>query len=176
MAILTPTNLDYLIDSLRLHLGDIDPTKYRYMDEWLRTSLVLSVKTLQKWWEQKYLVDELGNVYRNTLYSLFSYPEPPLIQNEDERPIILMASIIIKQGSLENSSWSVGTWRDAEIYYSNTELGKLKLDSLKADWEDLQSILKAPQKKLLGALKSTLPGFKLNPWETSWSEIERNRK
>lgn len=161
-----PVNYDYLIDFLRLHLGDLDATSYRYIDSWLRTALVLSVRTLMKWWNFKYLLDTDNNVYRNPNDTTFIFPNPPIIEPEDERPIVLMASIIIKQGSLENSAWSAGTWRDAEIYYSNTEGSKAREASIQRDWDDLSSILKAPQKRLIKAFKNSLPGYKGNMWET----------
>lgn len=165
------TNLDYLIDNLRIQLGDLDSTAYRYIDAWLRTALVLSIKTLQRWWNYKYLLDTTNNVYRNTEDPNFLFPEPPIIEAGDERPVVLMASIIVKQGSLENSAWSTATWRDAEIYYSNLEGSKAREESIKRDWNELTSILKAPQKRLIKALKSSLPGYKGNQWETPEDDI-----
>lgn len=172
MAITTPTNLDYLIDSLRLQLGDIDPLAYRYLDEWLRTSLVVGMKALQKWWNYKYLVDVDSNVYRNPNDPTFLFPEPPIVENADERPIVLMASIITKGGSLENNAWSVGSWRDAEIYYSNTEGSRAKESSLQKDIDELKSLLTPPNKKLARPLKGHLPGYKNdNQWETGNNEV-----
>ena len=158
------TNLDYLIDSLRLHLGDIDSTAYRYTDEWLRTSLVMSIKTLQRWWDYKYLVDTNYDVYRNQHWA-YLFPEPPIIEHGDEEPVILMASLVIKEGSLENNSWNVGSWKDAEIAYSNIEGNKAKLESLQNDWDALTSILKPPTKRLARTIKGSLPGYKGNLYE-----------
>ena len=59
-----------------------------------------------KWWNFKYLINDSNEVYRNPNIS-FLFPEPPVIENSDERIIILMASIIIKGGSLEENSWNV---------------------------------------------------------------------
>ncbi len=164
MAITTPTNLDYLIDFLRLHLGDTDSASYRYLDEWLRTALVISVKELQRWWNYRYLLDSNYNVYRNPNH-VFIFAEPPIIQDADEKPIILMASIIIKKGSLENNSWEVGSWRDAEISYSNIEGNRAKLESLRNDWEQLTAILKPPTKRLAQTKKGSLPGYLNNLYE-----------
>lgn len=158
------TNIDYLIDPLRLHLGDIDSSAYRYTDEWLRTSLIMSIKTLQRWWDYKYLVDTDYDVYRNQHWT-YLFPEPPIIQHGDEEPIILMASMIIKEGSLENNSWNVGSWRDAEIAYSNIEGNKAKLESLQKDWDALTSLLKPPTKRLARTKKGSLPGYKDNLYE-----------
>ena len=82
MSITDPTNIDYLLDDLRLHLGDIS-TPYRYLDEWLRTALVASVKSLSKRWNYKYLVDTDNDIERNTQYVYFQYNEPPLIEAGD---------------------------------------------------------------------------------------------
>ena len=158
------TNLDYLIDGLRLHLGDIDSSAYRYTDEWLRTSLVMSIKTLQRWWDYKYLVDTDYNVYRNQHWN-YLFPEPPIIEHGDEEPVILMASLVIKEGSLENNSWNVGSWKDAEIAYSNIEGNRAKLESVQNDWNALTNILKPPTKRLARTIKGSLPGYKGNRYE-----------
>jgi len=163
MAITDPTNIDYLIEELRLHLGDyIEP--YRYLDEWLRTALVASVKTLSRRWQYKYIVDTDYNISRNNTYT-FTFAEPPIIEKGDERPIILQASILIKGGALENSAWNVGTWRDAEIYVSNTEGGKMRNASLLRDMDELDDLLKPPSKRLGKAIKGSLPGFKDNAYD-----------
>ena len=164
MPIDETTNIDYLIDPLRLHLGDINSGSYRYTDEWLRTSLIMAIKALQRWWDYKYLVDTNYDVYRNQQWD-YLFPEPPVIQHGDEEPIILMASITIKEGSLENNSWNVGSWRDAEIAYSNIEGNKAKTASLQKDKEVLEVILKPPTKRLARTKKGSLPGYKGNLFE-----------
>lgn len=165
MPIETSTNLDYLITIFRLHLGDIDAANYRYLDSWLRTALVAAVKDLQSWWNHKYLINSNYNVYRNTRVE-FLFPEPPIIQNSDELPIVLMASIIVKGGSLESSSWNLGSWKDHEISYSNIEGGKTKRESLMRDWETLSQLVKPPKERLAWTIKGSLPGFHENPFET----------
>ena len=164
MAIDEPTNLDYLIMDLRLHLGDIDNSAYRYTDEWLRTALVMSVKALMRWWNYKYLLNTDYDVYRNVNH-VYLFTEPPIIEYGDEYPIILMSSIIIKEGSLESNSWGVGSWRDAEIAYSNIEGNRAKTQSLLKDWEALEAILKPPQKRLAQSKKGSLPGYIGNRYE-----------
>jgi hypothetical protein len=160
------TNLDYLIDSLRLHLGDTNSGSYRYTDEWLRTALIMSVKALQRWWDYKYLVDTNYDVYRNQHWT-YLFPEPPIIEHGDEYPVILMAAIITKEGSLENNSWNVGSWKDAEIAFSNIEGNKAKMESLKNDWDALTDIIKPPTKRLARTTKGSLPGYKRNQYERS---------
>ena len=160
----TTVNLSYLIPRLRLHIGDIDADNYRHLDEWLRLSLVVSVETLQKWWNYKYLIDENNDVYRNPNIR-FLHSQPPVIERGDIKPIILMASIVIKQGDLENLSWNVGSWRDAEISYSNIEASRRQNELIKQDWEELTSILKPPQKRLAESQKGHLAGYLSNPFE-----------
>jgi len=140
------TTLNYLIPRLRLKMGDLDPASYKYLDEWLHLSLVASIDALQRWWNDKYLIDESSNkVYRNPSV-VFSFAEPPTIERRDIQPIILMACIILKSGSLENFSWNVNTWKDSEIYFSNTEGNRGKQESLKKDWDELNSLLTSPIK------------------------------
>ena len=164
MAIETATNLDYLIPELRLHLGDVDEATYRYTDAWLRTSLVMSVKALMRWWNYKYLVDTDYNASRNP-HNTYLFPQPPVVEYGDEYSIILMASIIIKEGSLEESAWNTGSWKDAEIAYSNIEGNRAKTTSLKQDWATLESILKPPQKRLAQSKKMSHPGYMGNHYE-----------
>lgn len=167
MSISVETNLDYLIDALRLHLGDTTVDSYRYTDEWLRTSLVGAVKALMRWWNAKYLINNTTyDAERNTSKWTYSYTDPPLIQHDDEYPIILMASIVIKSGSLENVSWSLGRWKDSEISYSNIASGNTKDVSIIRDWKFLELILSPPIKKLKGSLKGSLPGYQGNVHET----------
>ncbi len=140
------TDLNYLIPRLRLKLGDLNPSAYKYLDEWLHAALIASVDALQRWWADKYQIDENDRV-------------SPDIERRDIQPIILMASIIIKSGSLENFSWNVGSWRDAEISFSNIEGGRGKQESLNRDWEELNMLLTPPNKKLAGSKKGHLPGY-----------------
>lgn len=166
MAVTQTTNLDYLLDFLRLQIGDIDSTAYRYLDEWLRTALVMAIKTSGRWLNNKYLLDTDYNVYRNSDGTLFEFDSPPIIEDRDERVIILLASIITKQGSLESNAWSVGSWKDAEISYSNIESGKELVSSIERDWNELKDIVKIPTKRLAKIIKGSLPGFKENLYET----------
>lgn len=152
------TNLDYLLDDLRLHMYDIDSSSYRYEDSWLLTSLVAAVKALMSWWNNKYVIDTSNNVARNSTWDDddYEFDSPPIVQINDERPIILMAAIIIKGGTLENNAWDYGSWRDDEIYFSNTEGGKQKNISLKRDVEELLTYVTPPTKKLAQTFKRNL--------------------
>lgn len=154
------TDLDYLLPELRLKLWDVDPLNYRYLDSWLRVALVLALKALQRWWRIRYTIEDTIPTYVVSRYanSTFTVDAPPVIMQQDEEPILLMASILVKSGVLQDNSWTVGTWRDAEIYVSNIEGGKLKDSSLKADWDRLLWYLKPPQKRLTAGARDSVPG------------------
>jgi hypothetical protein len=158
------TDLREYIERLRLHLGDTNPDSYRYMDEWLGIALVSAAEALMPRWNYKYLLNTENDVYRNPNHT-FLFPEPPVIQRGDVRPVILMGSIIIKEGSLENQSWNFSSWRDAEIAFSNLEASRSKDRSLERDIEELNSILPERIKRLAQPTKGHLPGFKGNPYE-----------
>lgn len=145
MATTTSTNLDYLIEPLRQELGDTDATSYRYIDDWLQTALITSVKALQRWWRDKYELDDDNNVTID-------------IENRDERPIILMAGILVRSGQLEANSWNVGSWRDAEYAVSNIEGNKAKESGLKLAWQELLMYMLPPSKKLMIPRRDLIPG------------------
>lgn len=149
------SNLSYLIPVLRIKLWDVNPAEYRYTDVWLDAALVTAIKSLQRWWVSKYLVDSTDTVVSRNPASTFIFDEPPVIQSSDERIVILMAAIIVKEGSLENSAWSTSTWRDAEYYVSNVEGGKLRESSLTRDWDELEKLIKPPQKRLSSGARET---------------------
>jgi hypothetical protein len=156
----------YLVPYIRLAIGDINPLAYRYTDTWVDVALEASITSLARWWNARYLLDANKDVYRNTyIPNAFTDLEPPVIQISDERPIILMASIIILEGSLESSAWNIGYWKDNEISVSNIEQGRLRTDTLKRMWDELNSLILPPTKRLAKARKQSLPGFKDNPIE-----------
>lgn len=145
MAVTTATNLDYLITPLRQEIGDTDETSYRYIDDWLQTALITSVKALQRWWRDKYILDGSNNVTTGIL-------------DRDERPIILMAGILVRSGQLEANSWSVGSWRDAEYAVSNIEGNKAKQTGLQLAWQELLMYMLPPSKKLAIPRRDLIPG------------------
>lgn len=160
-------DLDYLMPSLRLTIGDINPAAYRYTDEWLSSALYSSMYTMLPWFKYKYTVDSTTLVVtRNPEnLNLFVFDEPPVIELQDERPIILMAAIIVLEGSLENYSWNLASWRDAEISYTNLDSGRIKSENLKRLWAELNSLILPPTKRLAKTVKGSLPGYINNPWE-----------
>ena len=140
---------------LRMELWDVNSANYRYTDEWLDIALIQSVKSLQRWWLNRYLVDSTNLIISRNPDSTFVQDEPPVIDAADEMPVILMAAFLVKEGSLENSAWSTATWRDAEYYVSNVEGGKLRDAGLKRTWDRLLMYLKPPQKRLNSGARET---------------------
>ncbi len=153
----TVTDLDYLIPSLRWKLGDIT-TPYRYMDEWLRVSLVSALKSLQRWWGIKYLIDDTTYVVTRYSESDFLFDEPPVIQSQDENPIVIMAAILTMEGTIENAAWTTGSWRDAEVAVSNIEGGKMRESSIRRLWDELLMYIQSPTKRLTGIVRTDIPG------------------
>lgn len=158
------SNLGLLIPQLRILLGDTDPATFRYLDVWLHEALIASIKFMGPWWDNKYLLDSNNNVYRNTLV-LFDTVEPPIILPQDEMPIVLAAALITLEGGLENSSWDIVSWRDAEISFSNLESGRLKDKNLERLWNQLTALITPPGKKLAGSVKMHMPGYTQNTLE-----------
>lgn len=167
---MTTTTLDYLIPYVRLRLGDTDEDSYRYMTDWIQTALSAAILSLGDWWNVKYLLNEGGEVYRNT-YVPFSFPEPPVIEYQDNSKIILVATIIILEGSLENSAWDFVSWRDAEISFSNLESSRSRNATLARLWDELKNTMKPPVKRLANSRKSSLPGYLGNEYEVGNMKI-----
>jgi hypothetical protein len=155
---------DYIIPFIRLRIGDTDCSNYRYTANWLETSIDASIQALGRWWNFKYLQLVDGTIYRNPNVT-FLFPEPPILEGADSQIVALMAAYIILEGSLENSAWNFASWRDAEISYSNLEQARTRNETLARLWTELTSIIKIPQKRLIQSKKSSLPGYKYNPYE-----------
>jgi len=149
-------NIEYLIPQLRLTIGDLNEDSYRYLDEWLKTSLIVSVRSLARRWGSKYFISDNGTIERNTDYADFEFEEAfGVVQEKDERIIVVNAAVIVLQGSLENTAWNLGSWRDSEIAYSNLETGRTKKDILDRLTNELDGYLKSPAKRLVGTSKVT---------------------
>lgn len=155
-------DISYLLPELRIQIGDTTPETYRYLDDWLNTSLLVSVKSLGRWWNYKYLVESTTNeIYRNPNVP-FMFAEPPVIEPQDERPIVVLAAYMVLSGSLENSAWDFVSWKDAEISYSNLESSRARTANLTRLWDELTSLLPEPTKKLSFSKKAHMPGYVKN--------------
>lgn len=153
----SPTDLDYLIGDLRLYLGDTDPDTYSYSRETLSDALILAIKALGRRWGRKYKVKPDGTINRNTKRHKYEDSLPPVIQFNDEPPIIVQAAIIIKSAELKDHTWDLQSWRDDEIQYSNLGAGRTARDDLERDKNLLDELLSG---KLYGTSRQALPGFR----------------
>ena len=84
MFIVDPSNIDYLIEDVRFHVGDSDSKKYS--DIIVRTSILNGIKMLQRRWGYRYLVynDDLVTETDDTL-SGYVYVKLPGTYEEPNR-------------------------------------------------------------------------------------------
>jgi hypothetical protein len=157
-------SVEYLIPYLRLRIGDTNSTAYRYLDAWLLQALIVAIRSLERYWSNKYLVDEFGMVSRNSLLD-FPTTEPPVIETDDEYPIVLKAALIVLEGNLENSAWDAVIWHDAEISYNSTDGTRIRNQNLDRLQRELDAYLLAPTRRLAKAQKKSMYGYKNNPYE-----------
>ena len=155
------TTIDYLLTSLRLQLGDTDSTSYRYLDEWLVEALIFGVKLSARYWNNKYLITDEGVVSRNPNTNSFLTDEATYgtIEDRDEPVIVILAAIMVLEGSLENSAWSLTSWKDAEISFTNLDSGRIKDRNLDRLYRKLDDLVTPPRKKLARTKKGSLPGY-----------------
>lgn len=163
--IVANSDLSYLIPKLRLHIGDLDGS--RFIDDWLNVALIAAFDTLQNWWNYKYIPSTVysGNIILEYTVErnpdrVFVYPQDKsVIEPGDERAIILMASIMILSGYLENNAWSLGSWKDYEISVSNIEGSRALREKIKNMYEELSMLYNPPSRKLTSSKRRSLPGY-----------------
>ena len=153
----TATDVDYLIPALRYYIGDYDTL--RYDTDTLRQALIFAVRMLMRRWSNRYTIDADGAITRTTAIT-FDAVSPPAIQYRDEPPIVIQAAIIIKSGSLQDSSWQVASWRDDEIAVSNIQADRSRSSNLDRDEKLLETYFK---QRLHSGSRQSLPGFKYPP-------------
>ena len=156
--------IDYLIPYVRAEIGDLDSTSYRYVDDWILTSLILATKKAQRYWRNKYYITDAGYVTRNDTVVFDTLESDGVIEDRDEPILVLLAAIIILEGGLESSAWNIVSWRDAEISYNNNEGGRIRNDNLNRLKTELNDLIKSPTKRLAWVQGAPLPGF-LNEYE-----------
>jgi hypothetical protein len=162
------TTLDYLLPEVRVLIGDLNSTSYRYLDEWLLLSLAVAVKRYQRYYTPpKYVIDNDGNVSRNVRSTRFTTDESEegTIEKLDEPILALIAAIVTLEGGLENSAWNIVSWKDSEVSFNNNESGRMKDNNLSRLKNDLSELIKSPTKRLAGSTKSSLPGYLNNSYE-----------
>jgi hypothetical protein len=173
--ITTITNLDPYIPIVRIHLGDVTGTQFS--DNLVRTALVYGVKALGQKWSNRYFiftsdmaisateintpsgivtVATLPNEYdafRNT-YQPFTSSEPPVIEQTDETPLILMAALGVRKSVITSSMSAFTNWSTPDLSYSNVQASKSLMDMLSADQKALDDWFKT---RLAKATKQNIP-------------------
>jgi len=61
---------------------------------------------------------------------LFDEDSYGVLEQGDDQIIIIYAAIITAEGELEKNAWDLGSWKDAEISFSNIQSGKTSDDIL----------------------------------------------
>jgi len=157
------TTLGYLIPQLRRQLSDYTEP-YSYTDVVLSGFLLDSIKALGNRWNNRYRVATVDSVpdltIRSTNNYLFDYSEPPVIQYQDERAVILQSSILIKSSTKWSESGSAVTWKDDEVSYSNLGSAKQRSSTLNDDISELDKLFPI---KLAKARTGRLYG-----WRKEW--------
>ena len=136
------TTLAYLIPQFRRHLSDYT-IPYTYDDATLSGFLFDSIKALGHRWNNKYFVatvDSISDLIIRNTNNTFEFSEPPVIQSQDERAIILQASVIIKSSTKWSESGSAVNWRDEEIAYSNVQSARQRSSTLDDDIKELNEL------------------------------------
>ena len=161
IEITIPTDLDYLVTALRLHLWDINIPSV-YTDNMLKYCLIAGLKVLMPRWNSRYVPTESATAWTvsRSTEDIFSQEAPPTIQYGDERPIVLAASIAFKSGKIYTSSWETMSWKDDEVSFSNITGGKMAQESLLRDITDLKDMVPDRGKRLGRSTKQSLLGFK----------------
>jgi len=157
------TTLAYLIPQLRRHISDYD-TPYTYTDATLSGFLFDAVKALGNRWHNKYRVATVDGVedliIRSGDEEIFEFSEPPVIQYQDERALVLQASIILKSSTKWNESGNAVTWRDEEISYSNVQSARQRSSTLQDDIDELNALF---------PIKLAKPKYgRLYGWKHEW--------
>lgn len=179
--ILTPSNVDYLIQGVRLHVGDLDED--RYSDSIIRSSLIYAVKQLQRRWSNRYLVyasgmavspqpsdvppgyiqvnlpDGAGNIpvgyaVNDVFRNPFQTFEDPGtgISQEDEYPIVLVAAMILMKSVYTSSIQTFQNWSDGEFSFSNVASARAYQSTLNTLAEELDAYFK---KRLASPLRDS---------------------
>lgn len=158
-----PLNIDYLMASVRLNFGDLEgnvysdttvrtaivnairflqrqwASRYQIFDpaivvepqpEDVPSGYVLA-NTVDG---QIYIPDGLtaGDVFRNPFLQFTSYP-PPVISLEDETPIVLAATFLLRKAQVASSSDELVSWSTEDIRYTNLSKERSLSRLLEAD-------------------------------------------
>jgi hypothetical protein len=158
--ITTPCNLDYLLSSVRLRVGDVS-TPVQYSDALVRTALVNGVKAIGHYWGHRYFIydpqmDRGADIetpfgvipkpsgvqpydaLRNPTYQFVAAP-PPIIDVRDEYPIVTAAALLCLRTRLTSNMITLISWQTPDFSYTPSVVVRQIGEQLKQLQDDLQS-------------------------------------
>jgi hypothetical protein len=83
---------------------------------------------------------QVYDVFKNP-FQVYVDPDA-VVSQEDEVPVILMASILLRKAQLSSSADAFASWSDGEFSYSNLGYQRALIDLLKRDMEELDRYFK----------------------------------
>lgn len=93
----------------------------------------------------------VGDVYRNPATTFVSAP-PPIVEQDDEAPIVIAACIALRTAQLTSSADSFQSWSTADMSYTNSAGSKVLTSLLEQDLAALESFFKT---RLSGAKRDS---------------------
>lgn len=150
----TQTNLDRYLDSVRLYLGD-QAEPYQHSDPLLLTALVEAVRFLASRWQSRYLIysptmlvsddgttkivqTPFGNcsvpssIQENDMFpNCYAQKTAGFMELADEAALILAASYLLRRAKLQSTS--ISNWTTPDLSFSNVESSRSVRDMLNAD-------------------------------------------
>lgn len=160
---ITQTNLDRYLTSLRMYTGDT-AMPYTYSDSLFLTALVESVRYLSIRWSNKYLIyssDILisddgihktvnvpegtctipSTVRENDMFKNCHYAQSNTFMDIQDQAALLLAASYLLRRSLLNST-SISNWSTPDLSFSNVETSRSLRELIKADLESLDALFK----------------------------------
>lgn len=174
--IVTQSNLDYLIVPTRMYVGDLSGDVFS--NSIILTSLVFSVKWLQNRWNNRYLIyrqdmylsgtsvntpdgvlvlpalPNTNDAFRNTLTTTFASDATPVIDQDDEYPIVVASAVALRRSVITSSLSAFSNWSTPDLTFSNVSSSKAMLDLIAQDVKTLDEFFK---KRLASPQKQSFP-------------------
>ena len=147
-----------------MRVGDLTSTQFT--DTIIRTALVYGVQALGPRWNNRYFIfrtdmaisptqintpagiitvaamPNVNDAFRNT-FQTFVSEEPPVIDQTDETPIVLSASILVRRSVITSSVSAFSNWSTPDLTYSNVQASKSLLEMINADNAELDRWFKS---------------------------------
>lgn len=172
MFITQTSNVDYLIDLVRLRVGDFDGTAYSAA--LVRTAIISAVRYIQTRWNSKYQVftdttaitpqpgdGPTGYVYCSTVHGDAWLPDTlavndvfrnPYVQftqtggvfeQDDEQAVITVSAYLLLLAKMQGSSDSLVSWATEDIRYSNLGAERARSTVLESLQTEIQELFRS---------------------------------